>query len=255
MRWFSCFLLLVCTLSLQAQDRQPQVFAEHKPIILTFELSADTDTKQQFVRWIADRPQLSYRTATDSKTTVYCWASPGEYILRAEVTTVTLLASEAGKPRFTVEFQEQLFPLKVISAAPQPDPTPNPDPTPPPKPVRPSINPVGFTVLFLKEASDFSLPEKVLQTLNSTRISEYLNRVCAKESSGYVAWRRWDDDYPEEALSGHPSYWKEAYKQAKADSDGKRPWLFISTKTEVISVALPATEEETLTLLKKYGGA
>ena len=83
-------------------------------------------------------------------------------------------------------------------------------------------------------------------------IRAYLQDKCAK-LNGHPEYRYWDQSYGPNDLPTQG--WKEAFDRAKQDSQGKLPWIMVTNGVDAgESVPLPATIEETMALLKKYGG-
>lgn len=245
MRAFIVLLGLICS---QAFGQGPQIFQQYKPIILSIDKPNSNPNSQSIINWSVDKSSLEFRTLENS-TVLHCWAAPGNYTLTANITTVTVNWDERI---FSLSTDTQQIRITVTGTSPQPDPIPDPTPNPDEDA---SINPAGFTVLILHEAQEFNLSEKTLQILNSTKIKAYLNAKTVKESGGFVAWRSWDDDYSDDAFKGQSSFWTIAYRKAIQSSNGKRPWLLISTKDKTVQFDLSdKTELETLALLKKYGG-
>jgi hypothetical protein len=129
----------------------------------------------------------------------------------------------------------------------RPKPGPGPDPVPPvPVPVV-----VGdMRVIFVYESSANNTAEQ-LNILNSTAIAAYLNAKCEKGPNGRPEWRRFDKDVTVSASESKTirDLWESVKPQL-----GTLPQVVIvhGTKGEVFD--LPATEDETLALLKKHGG-
>jgi hypothetical protein len=135
-----------------------------------------------------------------------------------------------------------------IGAAPQPPPIPEPKPIPTPDP-KPHPVLTGFRALIIHESSEAYSREQ-LNILNSPAIYAYLNTHCIKNGS-VPEWRKWDKDV---VLGANES---PALKQLWADSKakiGKLPQLVIATNSQAKYYDLPATEADTLTLLKSIGG-
>lgn len=136
---------------------------------------------------------------------------------------------------------------------PGPGPGPNP-PTPPPDNVVPFPSD-GLAVMIIHEASEVGLlPQEQRSIFTSSRVLNYLRGKCHTLDDGKPAARIFDDDYPDSLMARTPKVIQDAYKAAKSTSDGERPWIVISTGTDGFVGPLPATIEETMTLLTKYGG-
>lgn len=120
-----------------------------------------------------------------------------------------------------------------------PEPGPDPDVAPVPGPI---------SVLIVEETDDRVRPEMrpYLGVLNSVKVREYLNAHCRKVA-GQPQWLIVDDDAD---LTHADPYWRDALALPRASV----PWIAISNGTRGTSGPLPTTEEETLALLRKWGG-
>lgn len=126
-----------------------------------------------------------------------------------------------------------------------PGPTPTPDPAP--------IPAAGLSVLIVEEsAARSTLPREQLLTLTATgpgSVRDYLNTHCAKAANGWPEWRILDKDTD---MSGESQFWKDAMRLPR--DDAKLPWLMVTNGKGGYSGSLPATQAETMAILKKYGG-
>lgn len=106
----------------------------------------------------------------------------------------------------------------------------------------------GFRSLIVYEQEELSkLPPSQLTVLNSTAVRGYLNSKCVKGPDGKTPeWRVLD----RHADTKHES---ELWQEMLAKPCPSLPWLYVGDRNGE-SVALPATEAETLAILKKYGG-
>ncbi len=130
---------------------------------------------------------------------------------------------------------------------------PDPDPDPDPKPNAPFPSD-GFAVIVLKEASETgTLTPAQRSILTSSKVLKYINSKAVKVGDG-VFFRAWDDDYTEAQLSAVAPELALAYRESKKLADGRLPWICISTGDGGYSGPLPATLDEMMTLLQKYGG-
>lgn len=128
-----------------------------------------------------------------------------------------------------------------------PGPTP-PVPTPPGPTPAPPIPLAGLRVLFVFESEDLSrYPVGQLAALYSGEIRSYLAAKCAKAVDGTPERRFWDQNID---TTGAAPHWQAVMQRPRTTL----PWLIISTGTTGYEGPLPATEAETLELLKKYGG-
>jgi len=145
---------------------------------------------------------------------------------------------------------------KVNGGGPEPvPPTPVPPiPVPPIPPEPPPLPPIptpakGFRAIFIFESgSNMTRPQLV--TLNSTKIAAYLNEKCAKDDKGHADWRRWDKDV--DVSKENPTL-QQLWAATKPKID-TLPALLIVNDTGGKLMPLPATEAETLAVLKTYGG-
>lgn len=185
------------------------------------------------------------------------WEVPGEFYARhipAEKTVllvpkvggtyvVRLAVCEGGKPRIhrCVVFVEGLVP-------PPPGPGPGPEPGPGPKPVPTPDG--GLRVLFLRE-TNAPLTAEQTHTLNSVKLAAYLNAKCAKGEGGQPGWRVWD---PQQDVTNADPVMRQLFNDSKAEAAKALPALVIASGKQAVVYPLPATEAETLALLKKYGG-
>jgi hypothetical protein len=133
----------------------------------------------------------------------------------------------------------------VPPVPPGPDP-PNPQEVPFPAP--------GLAVLIigeLQETGPWSEAQKAI--LTNYEIRGYLWDHCVK-IDGQPAFRYWDDDMMAEHMSNVSPVLRTAYTEVLKQANGRVPWIGISTGKSGASQPLPATVEDTLNLLKKYGG-
>lgn len=131
-----------------------------------------------------------------------------------------------------------------VPAPPPPDPIPPPNPAPIPYP--------GFRVLITYETADLAkLPAGQIAALYAREVRDYLNARCSKGPDGKTAeWRLWDRDTDASAES-------DAWRYAQARAKGKAavyPWITISDGKTGYEGPLPQTVQETLALLRKWGG-
>lgn len=146
----------------------------------------------------------------------------------------------------------------VSGKGPQPPPVVDPvDPdTKPPKP--PVVDPatVGpFRALIVRDTnSDGDLTQAQRNAVQSAAVVAYLTAKCVKESDGTPSWRSWDDSFDDDQITDGD--WLPLYRQALSErKSSTKPWLCIWRDGKLIhSAELPGTEDDTLTLLKKFGG-
>lgn len=130
---------------------------------------------------------------------------------------------------------------------PAPGPTP-PDP-PAPQPDAPIVAP-GFHVLIVYQ-DKVPLPAGQHSVIYGKAIRDYLNAKCPREPGGNAGWRIWDADLD---VSFAPKHFQDAYKLAKVQSAGRLPWLVVSDGKTGWVGPVPATLDETMAILKRFGG-
>ena len=131
-------------------------------------------------------------------------------------------------------------PVVVVPDEPEVDPTPTP----------PEDVPTGFRVILVYESSD-KYPPETNNILFSTKITEYLTKACVQGPNRIPEWRKWDKDV--QLTSNESPTIKALWEQSKPKF-GTLPQLIIAVNGKAQVVELPPTEQETLDLLKKFGG-
>ncbi len=148
----------------------------------------------------------------------------------------------------------------IIQASRGPRPPPQPPvpdvdpPAPDVDPPMPDIDPpgpiTGLRALIVYESGD-ALSREQLNILNSTQIRAYLNEKCVKNDKGHPEWRRWDKSSVETTgLEGESPVLKQLWADVK-DKLTPLPKLVIASDTSAKVYDFPATEAETLALIKK----
>ena len=138
-----------------------------------------------------------------------------------------------------------------VNLGPRPPPVPPVPPLPPVPPPGPAPIPGdGLRVLLVYETAALGkLPRAQAAILFSKEVREYLQTKCPSGPDGVTKeWRIYDKDID---VSGESTTWQTAMTRPRKSV----PWLIVSNpaKGGGFEGALPATVEETLTLLKKYG--
>ena len=144
----------------------------------------------------------------------------------------------------------------IVGSGPAPPIPPGPGPVPPkpPDPPTPGPSPIprdGFHVLIIEETEDRSkLPPAQRNILFDKRVRDYLNTKCATdpEVQNWKAWRIYDKD---QNLAGENKLWQDALAKYNKHPT---PYLVISTGKGGYEGPLPANVDDTLKLLKQYGG-
>lgn len=116
-----------------------------------------------------------------------------------------------------------------------------------PRPDEP-VSPGPIRVLIVEETEDRTLPamRPWLGVLTSAAIREYLDSHCLKVD-GRPEWR-WLDQHAD--TSRMSETWREIMRKPR-DS---LPWIVISNGQRGTAGPLPASEDEVLALLRKWGG-
>lgn len=138
----------------------------------------------------------------------------------------------------------------VGDPGPRPPPIPPIPPTPPVPPPSPAPIPeVGFRVLIVYESSELGkMPSAQQSIIFSTTVRSYLNSKCAIGTDGKTKeWKFWDKD---SNTVNETKLWQTAFARPRTSI----PWIIISNGTSGFEGPLPANIDETMTLLKKYGG-
>lgn len=134
--------------------------------------------------------------------------------------------------------------IEIIGGKPIPPVPPIPPPVPPvpPGPV------TGLRVVLVYESSA-NMSREQLNTLYSTKISDYLDKHTAATDGG-VGWKRWDKDI-DTSKSG-PT-WQKLWTATKPKLGTLPQFVIVTDQTGEI-LPFPATEADGLALLQKYGG-
>lgn len=186
------------------------------------------------VAWKVIDPGLSLFPVAllkDSKTAIVTSSRPGRYRLVA----VTAVGDEIS----------DIVGTTVVIGDPGPDPGPQPNPDPGPQP-GPGPSPNTFRVVLVYESMD-AMPANVQKVLFGPSVVKYLNAKCTKGQDGVPGWRRWDKD----AAPDDP-VWKPIWAEAKPKLTV--PGFVIVADGKLSVHPVPASEDEALVLLKKYGG-
>lgn len=147
---------------------------------------------------------------------------------------------------------------KEIQTGPVPPEPPGPDPKPPvpptPDPNQPAPIPEpGFRVLIRYQDTDlinYTAGQRAA-IQSSKEIRDYLESHCVAgpSANGWKEYRIYDDDVKDK-MSGESTIWQNAMKRPAKSL----PWLVISDGKTGYEGELPKDFDETMKLLKKYGG-
>lgn len=142
--------------------------------------------------------------------------------------------------------EAELVRQMLAVVGPRPPPGPKPDEPDPPKPPIPAD---GKRVLILYESAEMSTyPQSQVNQFTSSTLREYLRTHCSPGPvNGTPEFRIWDKDTD---LTNVPQVWRDAMALPR----GTLPQLIVSNGVEGFSGPLPATEAETLAIVKKYLG-
>lgn len=168
----------------------------------------------------------------DSKTAIVTASTPGRYRIMA----YTALKDTPSLPAVCVI---------VVGDAPDPGPGPGPGPKPDPTPPAP-IPMEGFRVLIVTETAD-KLTAAQTGIIFGEKVRGYLREKTAKGPGGTPEFRVFDKDVD---ATGEAKHWQDALRRPRT----ALPWLIISNGNHGYEGPLPASVDETLTLLKKFGG-
>ena len=107
----------------------------------------------------------------------------------------------------------------------------------------------GFRVLIVYESEKLtSMTEAQKACIWGAKVTQYLQSKCTKGiDNTNPDFRRLDQNAD---MSKDAKYWQDAMLLERKSL----PWIVISTGKDGFQGPLPATEDETLALLKKYGG-
>ena len=186
----------------------------------------------------------AFEVVSPTKTYVFTAIGPQYYIIDV------ITSDDTGKQEhfFTKTFIQGEGDIDPTPNPPEPNPDPKPDPNPGPAP----IPLAGFRVLFISESEDSSsfsdMPKGQREIFYSPVIRDYLNTKCVKGPDNKTAeWRVID---PHAEFSSDERRWKDAASRQRQNI----PWLIISDGKTGFEGPLPANVEDTLKLLKKFGG-
>mgnify|MGYP003332707571 CR=1 FL=1 len=105
----------------------------------------------------------------------------------------------------------------------------------------------GFRVLIVEEAQErVKLPASQLSIFTSQELTDYCDAKCVKVSNT-PEYRIYDKDIQ---LTNESDVWKKAMQIERKSL----PWLIVSNGRSGYSGPLPLTIDETMQILKRYGG-
>jgi hypothetical protein len=110
-------------------------------------------------------------------------------------------------------------------------------------------------MLVLREMDGTSqLPPQQAAIFTSSAIVGWVRDNMVKDTDGKPMARTLDDDYTASQLSNLPATLRNAYPDVVKEAAGRLPWVAISDGTTGYSGPLPATIQDMMALLNKYGG-
>lgn len=241
-RFLAVSLILLLTCPLWAELKIPEAVSVKPGRMVRIPATGAEKT----VRWINTSEDADLIPSETGKYAIFSAMVPGRY----KVAAYTTEANEATEPVYcvvTVEGTPPTPPTPPVPPGPNP-PGPGPGPTPqPPGPV--PIPDPGLRVLIVYETADLSkLPKEQLAILTSQAVRAYLSSHCAKgPDSKTPEWRIFDQNV---SMGNESALWQGAMKRPRT----ALPWIVISNGTIGYEGPLPANVDETLALLKKFGG-
>jgi hypothetical protein len=209
-------------------------------------LKADLTSPQDIPIWSVT-PEDSVDAEELDGGRFYFTAPPGVYRVKCVVVPV-----KEGKISGRVITTRYV--VTIGTPGPTPPNPPGPNPPVPPTPSTAPINGKGLHVLVLIETADApKLPPAQYNAIYGQEFHDYLDSKTPIGPDGKQhEWWILDKDSDVSAL---PDKWKNAVKRAKESKDFKTPWIIVSNpdKGGGYEGPLPATKQEILNLLKKYG--
>lgn len=138
----------------------------------------------------------------------------------------------------------------VDGTQPNPPPKPDPGPGPTPEPPKPDpITPQKLQIVIIEDMTARGTAEQI-SIIDGGDLREYCKTHCVMTSQdGY----RFPDARHlsfRQDVSNQPEWIRTAFSQPRTSL----PWLVVFTPTQTISGPLPATIEDMMSLLRKYGG-
>jgi hypothetical protein len=171
---------------------------------------------------------------------------PTKYVFRFEGD-----AAGSYKLLFITSVGDRPVLAPCVVTIPGPPPAPPPAPPSPPGPPTPPA-PIAGNGLRMLIVYDSARADKLTAGQQSAvygKVSrDYLNAKTPLGSDGKThEWRIWDKDV---ATDAEEKVWQDAMKRSRASL----PWFIVSNGKAGYEGPLPAGVEETMTILKKYGG-
>lgn len=222
-------LLLVLTCSTTAIAQSVSLTGPRETEVnQVFIIGSDNSVGDHF-KWITPDSTLSL---AGTNGIALMFSSPGEKLVQLVASNVNGIAIGEWKI--------------VVKGGIGPAPTPQPQPQPLPPPVPDEFNPIpfpGFRVLVVYD-SKLGVPQQT----TAKAVRDYAALKCVKGPDNKTAEYRVLDQ--ETDVSNMTDVWKTTMARKRASL----PWIVVSNGKQGYEGPLPQTTEDTLTLLKKYGG-
>jgi hypothetical protein len=165
------------------------------------------------------------------------WEAKKQKVVSRTYTTVVTVGTKPPTP---------------VPPGPGPKPPDPPNPDEPPDPFgTTSATPGPLRVLIVFESKESTkLPKEQLAMIYGETLEKYLNDKCAVDPdvASWKAWRIFDKDI--QGLEKINPMWKRAMSRPHP----ALPWIVIGNGKTGYEGPLPATTEQTIALLRKYGG-
>lgn len=178
------------------------------------------------------------------KTETREYRSPYVYFITAEKTGTTELILVPVGVLDAKEIVRQV--LTVSGLGPNPPPAPDPDDPVVPDPPGP-VTPAKLQIVIIEDpALRGSLPASQIAVMDGSEVRDYTKTHCVL-TDGHPDFRKLSF---RQDVSGQPDWIKNAFAQPRPSM----PFLVVMTPSKIVAGPLPATVDETMTLLKSYGG-
>lgn len=218
-------------------------------------------TSPDQISWQIVPPSPNFRQVDNNLGAVFTSSEPASFTILVAIATPSPSLSEPANENKNLKvhlLSKQFTVGKLPTPPPDPQPPNPPDPNPLPPDPNPTPAPIpesGLRVLIIEEVNNrSSLPRTQLTLLTSTSFRKFLNESCVKANipNPVPEWRLFDKD---SSLDNESSLWKKAFQRfhnTTITPSPTVPWLIVSNGKKGFEGPLPKTEEETITLIKKY---
>lgn len=144
--------------------------------------------------------------------------------------------------------------IKIVPRGPPPEPVP-PQPEPGPEPEPKPFPAPGLAILIIHEASETNLlPSQQRAIFTSSDVLKFAQKCVDIPGGEDKFFRIWDDDFTDANFdrANSPEILRDAYREVLKQSNGRLPWIAISTDSGGYSGPLPETVDSTVELLRRY---